>query len=68
MEFWGADGAIRALCFQLVTDPEIPVRAEAGSPVTLNCPFDLEYFPHRRLGEHRRWSQNGHNKSRILMS
>jgi hypothetical protein len=23
---------------------------------------------HRRLGEHRRWSQNGHNKSAILRS
>jgi hypothetical protein len=28
--FRGSQGAIRALCFQLVTDPEIPVTAEAA--------------------------------------
>ena len=26
----------------------------------------LNILLHRRLGEHRRWSQNGHNKSAIL--
>jgi hypothetical protein len=28
----------------------------------------LPLLLHRRLGEHRRWSQNGHNKSAILTS
>jgi len=31
-------GAIRALCFQLVTDPELPVTAGASS----TCPFRVE--------------------------
>ena len=30
--------------------------------------FNPEHFLYRRLGEHRRWSQNGHNKSAILTS
>jgi hypothetical protein len=30
--------------------------------------ISLSLFLHRRLGEHRRWSQNGHNKSAILTS
>ena len=65
----GPQGDIRSLCFQLVTDLEIPVTAEAAfSRPFLLLGFRLPSVSHRRLGEHRRWSQNGHNKSATLTS
>jgi len=33
--FWRAQGTIRALCLQLVADPEFPFTPEAAVPVTL---------------------------------
>jgi hypothetical protein len=41
--FWRAQGTIRALCLQLVADPEFPFTAEAAVPVTF-C-LSSNYLP-----------------------